>query len=680
VQPSSSCSVSGSNLNSAKRKVFLLLVPLVIACLISAHIYVNAQGPNYAGFLLILDHLFDLGIVLILLAVCVGVGKRLLASCRYTFNRPLEMLLFSVAIGCGTVSTVLLAIGFLSGLQPITLTVVLMFLALLAMSDILSLPRLLAHATLELKERSNIFSLLVFGIAASFMIAQALLPPTDWDDLMYHLRAPTQFLEAGRIYVPEDNLHVAFVQLVHMLYLPLLAYGSTSGPALLSAFFALLLGLAVFALSSRFFAGPTAAFSLALLWGNTMVLLVAITARLDVTLAYYLFLAHFALLKASSNWKCFYLSAVLLGFAVGLKHTALAYALALSPLIVWVAVRKKQSLGASIHSLFTFSLLALFGSLPWFTKNWLLFDAPLYPFFAQRKVDSWLAFIYPEHTFPLSLDPKIWTLLGEVRAPFNLIDLFLNPHILTVEPEALFYNTSPLFLGLVLWVIYYRKDTNLNWLMIPALSYLAALILFSPKTNLRYLMPVIAPFTIVAAHVTVCRLVTLVGLKRAVVLFQILLLVALWPAAKAMAVWTTTSTTFGYLAGFASRNDYLLNGVLPRASYPYANVVYYVNRHIPPGDKVLFLFEARGFYFDVPVIQDNLLTNWPLLASRASSLHCLESTGISHVLINRGALNYYLMRGLDPGTVQWDTFRQFEEECLVPVLEESNYVLYRVRK
>jgi hypothetical protein len=641
---------------------------------------VSAQGPNYAGFLLILDHLFNLSIVLILLAVCAAVGKRLLESCRFTFDRPLETLLFSAAIGCGAVSTVLLVIGFLSGLQPITLTVALMFLAFLARSDIVTLPRVLAHAIFALKERSNIFSLLVFGIAASFLIAEALLPPTDWDDLMYHLRVPAQFLEAGKIYVPEDNLHVAYVQLVHMLYLPLLSYGSTCGPAVLSALFALLLGLAVFALSSRFFEGPMAAFSLALLWGSTMILLVAITARLDVTLAFYLFLAHFALLKASSNWKCFYLSAVLLGFAVGIKHTALAYALALSPLIVWVALRKKQSLGALIHSLFTFSLLVLCGFLPWFVKNWLLLDAPLYPFFTQRRVDSWLAFIYPEKTFPPSLGPKIWTMLGEVRAPFNLIDLFLNPHALTVEPEAFFYRMSPLFLCLIFWGIYHRKDTNLNWLMIPALIYLTGLILFSPRTNLRYLMPVIAPFTIVAAYVTVCRLVILFGLKRALVLCHILSLVVLWPAAKAMAVWTTQRATFGYLAGLSSRNEYLLKGAWPGTGPAYANVVSYVNRHISSGDKVLFLFEARGFYFDVPIIQDNLITNWPLLASRVSSLKCLESTGISHVLLNRSTLNYYLIRGLDLATVQWDTFRQFEKDCLVAVLKESDYVLYRVRR
>ncbi|MGH7827633.1 MAG: hypothetical protein ACREQ7_20955 [Candidatus Binatia bacterium] len=627
-----------------------------------------------------MDHLFDVGIVLTLLALCAGIGKRLLTPCRCTFDRPSETLLFSAAIGCGTVSTILLVIGFLSGLQPITVTVVLMFLALLARRDILSLPRLLVDTTFELKERSNFLSLLVFGIAASFMVVQALLPPADWDDLMYHLRVPAQFLDAGRIYVPEDNLHVAFVQLVHMLYLPLLAYGSTSGPALLSAFFALLLGLTVFALSSRFFEGPTAAFSLALPWGSTMVLLVAITARLDVTLAFYLFLAHFALLKASSNWKCFYLSAVLLGFAIGVKHSAVIYTAALGPLIVWRAFSPTRSTAASTRCLMSFGLLLAISSLPWITKNWLMLQAPLYPFFAQKKLPSWLDFLYPGEYAPTSLNPKIWTMLGEVRAPFNFIDLFLNPLALTVEPEAFFYNMSPLLLCLVLWVIYYWRDTNLNWLMIPPLIYLAALICFSPRTNLRYLMPVIAPFTIVAVHVTICRLVILFGLKRAVVIFQILLLLALWPTAKAIAVWTTTRTTFGYLAGLVSRNNYLLNGAFAKTSYAYANVVSYVNRHIPPGDKILFLFEARGFYFDVPVIQDNLLTNWPLLANRASSLHCLGSTGISHVLFNRTALDYYLMRGLDANTVQLETFRQFEEECLLPVFEESGYVLYLVRK
>ena len=122
-----------------------------------------------------------------------------------------------------------------------------------------------------------------------------------------------------------------------MLYLPLLALGSSAGPALLSAFIAVLLGLAVFAFTARFLGDRTASLSLALLWGTTTLLLVAITPRLDVTLAFYLFLAHYALmlaLSSSSSRAPLYLSAVLLGAAIGIKYNALPYILGLAPRIL----------------------------------------------------------------------------------------------------------------------------------------------------------------------------------------------------------------------------------------------------------------------------------------------------------------------------------------------------------
>ena len=123
----------------------------------------------------------------------------------------------------------------------------------------------------------------VVAAVAVFLLVMAVAPPVDWDAQMYHLTIPNRFLERGSIYLPEDNLHTAFVGLIHMLYVPLLAAGSTSGPAILSALVALLVGLAVFSLAARFFDGPSASLSLALLWGTTTILLVAITRRVSVS-------------------------------------------------------------------------------------------------------------------------------------------------------------------------------------------------------------------------------------------------------------------------------------------------------------------------------------------------------------------------------------------------------------
>ncbi len=92
------------------------------------------------------------------------------------------------------------------------------------------------------------------------------------------------------------------------------------------------------------------------------------------------------------------------------------------------------------------------------------------------------------------------------------------------------------------------------------------------------------------------------------------------------------------------------------------------------------LFEARGFYLNVPVIQDNVLTNWPLLANRASKLDCLAGSGITHVLLNRSGLDYYLARGLNPRTARWEIFQEFAGKCLAPIFQETGYTLFEVRR
>ncbi len=42
------------------------------------------------------------------------------------------------------------------------------------------------------------------------------------------------------------------------------------------------------------------------------------------------------------------------------------------------------------------------------------------------------------------------TMLSEVRVPFNVVDLFLNPGALSIEGEAAFYFFSPVLLGSII--------------------------------------------------------------------------------------------------------------------------------------------------------------------------------------------------------------------------------------
>ena len=670
---------------SPKDWLVLLTVVLLFGGLAVAHIYVGTQGTDYAGALLFLDHLFDFGVALALLVICTGLGRFALARCNVVFDQPLEALTFATAVGAGIVATSILILGFLSGLYTLSLGLLLVLLAVLARKELGELPALTAQGLNYLKQNSGgrvplIFGTLVFGAAALFMIILALAPPVDWDALMYHVQVPAQFLQNHRVYLPEDNLHTALVGLVHILYLPLLAVGSSSGPALLNALLALMLGVGVFSLSARFLGGQTGSLSLALLWGTTTVLLVAISPRVDVTLGLYLFLAHYALLKAlsdPSDRTHFYLAAVLLGFALGIKYHALLYMLGLAPLMIWVVGSRTRNLTASVGPLVLFGLLVLAAALPWLVKNWILLRAPFHPFLAETTLQPWLIPFFGTHNVPPSVNPEIFQWIWEIRLPFNLRDAFFSPGRLTIELEGTFYHANPALLLLPLWVLF-LKNRTLNWLVIPAVGYLLALLISFPLTNLRYLIPAVAPLTIVSVYMAVRSCERFLSAGAARVLLVLLGGLALAPSGKAAYAWLSRTEALGYLIGVSSTEDYLATHLDPTVRQ-YAPLVRFVNGQLAEDSRILMLFEARGYYLNPSVIQDNQVTNWPLLAPKLAPDTCLEAAGISHVLLGTGALNYYVQGGLDPELIRWKAFQQFAERCLAPIYRGPAFVLFRLR-
>jgi hypothetical protein len=80
----------------------------------------------------------------------------------------------------------------------------------------------------------------------------------------------------------------------------------------------------------------------------------------------------------------------------------------------------------------------------------------------------------------------------------------------------------------------------------------------------------------------------------------------------------------------------------------------------------------------VPVLQDNAIDNWPLLAPRAAAPDCLRGTGITHVLLNVGALQLYQLHGVDLRLFQLDAFRRFAHRCLTPFYSHGGYALFQV--
>lgn len=578
-------------------------------------------------------------------------------------------------------ATAILILGALGGLSAPALGALILGFGVVARREVTSLPSLLRAGVRELREAVGVVGLALLAGIALLLLARAATPPVDWDSLMYHLRVPAQWLQAGRVYLPEDNLHAALDQLVHVLYVPLLAFGSPSAPALLSTLFALVLACAACAFARRFLHAETARFIPLLLWGSTLLPLVATTPRVDVTLALYLFLGHYALLLARqepAEPRFFDVSALLLGFAFGVKHHALAYAAALGPVVLWATLSTPGAASRRLRRLARFAAIGFAAALPWLLKNAILIGSPLYPLLSSRRMEPWLESLYAARGWPGRFPEGTARFLHDVREPVNLFDLFFEPGRLSIEVEASAYFLNALLLALPLWALF-RRDSTLKATGLPALAYVAILLLVSLTTNLRYLIPALVPLTLVATEVVV-RLAARGARPRFVrALLWTLTLAALWPTGRALRREVAAGPTAAYLSGALTRSEYLLRHREPEVS-AYGRIVAHVNRTLPTRSRVLMVLESRGFYVQRDVLQDNLLTNWPLLAPLVADGGCLEETAITHVLVNQAALRYYARRGLDPEALAWPEFLRFRDRCLALEHARSGFLLYRLRR
>lgn len=657
------------------------LLMLIVGILTLAHIAAWNSLDQITGARLILDHLFDIALAGVALLLITAIGKKALSAVRTGPDDPFATLTIATPLGAGFLGTGLLALGFTVGFGAFALLCFFVAVILVCGGQFRPAIRDYETAAQSLfavgRDPLRAFSIALFVPLAVFVIAYAATPPTDWDTLMYHLEVPAAFLRAGSIHVPEDNLHVSRTGLVNFLYVPLLALRSEAAPAILSALLAIVLGIGIFGYCRRFLSSTTAYASLATYWGATTLVLVSMTPRVDATMTLYLFSALLALMCARddpANTRLYYVAAALLGFGFATKFQTAVYAAGLSTLIVATAWRMDRT-GSAPRRVLVFGLVLSLVSAPWLLKNWALLGAPLYPLFAPRQFPPWLAELFGTSMVPPSVDPGLFDWVWDLRRPWNPGDAFLAPGRLTIEPEGRLYFTSPLVLAsvpaLLLW-----KQAGVRWLLVPAVLGLLGHLMLFPHSNPRYLLPAFVPLAVVGVHALSSALARGLGPAWSRRLTPIPLLLAVSPTLLACGIWIKTFDAGSNLTGTTSRASYLHR-------HPFTGELYemvdFVQTSTQDNSRVLTLFDARGYYFRGHAVQDNMERNWALLA-HLPDLDCLQGTDFTHVLVNRGSLEYFTDGGLDPSFLRWDRFRAFEIDCLELVRETEYLTLYSIRK
>jgi hypothetical protein len=134
-----------------------------------------------------------------------------------------------------------------------------------------------------------------------------------------------------------------------------------------------------------------------------------------------------------------------------------------------------------------------------------------------------------------------------------------------------------------------------------------------------------------------------------------------------------------YLVGCVSRSDYL-----SRVLGEHYQAMEKLEEIVPPGGRVLFLWEPRSYYSPTNAQPDAILDNWAHLRHRyrteARIAAHLREEGYTSVLLNQRGLDFVIEEGESPLPAEdVERLRAFIEKYLNLVGETRNYRIYELR-
>ena len=623
----------------------VLIVVIVFA--VYAHLKILPDRFNYHGSLALGARLFDLLLAVGLALLSLGVGRYVCERLKVEFSGVAEELAFSILIGSGVIGMGVMALGLVGLLRAAAVAPLLFIFLLLSIRRLGELRTLLRKGIKELTAAKWLIAvILLFASLITPLLLRAATPPYSPDEGIYQLAVPKLFVEQGRIFPTYDNFSGNMPMLIHMHYVVCLMAKAEIAAKIFSLLMAATTALTLYAFGKRFFGRVTGVFALFSFFAAGMIVEVAVTARIDVTLAGMLFATTYALIvwleTQSRSW--FYIAGIFGGFSLSLKYSAALWLLLLGVMLVVEGLRRKSPISAVIKDGAVFIAITVIISSPWYIKNAVWFHNPVYPYFTGEVTEYEAGklryfnledekriarhFERAQKEIPETLREQERTLAAYAaqrvkRNPFRFWEYFTRPDDYgTAEPGQ---TPNYLFLIAPLFLLSRRSRWAL-WLL--CLSVAFFILTAASAWVARYFLPLYPPLTVLTAH-TFSELAERLGRFRYAGL-----------ALAAMVVFIALTVVFGksqreirdkgviaYLTGYRSRLNFQ-SGTL--SSYRPAE---FINYQMPSGSKVLMIGEQLSYEIRRPCIMD---AGWDSIEWRRLLAHNESLDEVHQSLKNRG--------------------------------------------
>jgi 4-amino-4-deoxy-L-arabinose transferase-like glycosyltransferase len=689
----------------ASKKIAIVLVALVVLAAIAAHVYLGKGSDQARGFLAILDHFFDLILALGLFTVVLACGNFISQKLKLRFNGVAEEISFSVFTGTGAVALLVLILGLLEMLRPLPIAMLLFVLIVASRRSFSRIYELANRSVLTLAHsRETRVVAVIYLLLIAFFMLRAATPPNAPDELIYHLSVTNDFVKHGAVYPMFDNSLGNFPFLIHMIYAIGKLAGCEIAARLFSLFLAVTTSFGIFGFCSRYLTRRVAVVAMFAFFAGGMVVEVAVTSRIDVSLAGMLFMCTYAMVNYldSRERGWLWISALFAGFSLGIKHTAVIW-LGLVGLMYLVQrlASNRDRVANVIQSAIVYASLALVVASPWYLKNYVWFHNPVYPLLTgevaqfgplgvryfdkdnEQRLDAHFNTVRAKQPDLVKAQEQELTDASNARIdrhPLRWWEYFFEPRkYLMAEP---YHYPNYLFL-VIPFLIFVKRTRWLVWLLVLSLGFV-----FLVTWNswiARYLVPAYPALTVVAAY-------TLVGLADRIKQQKLIIFVLAGALGVIVAIGLKSMMTFNsfsYLAGITSRRQTV-------ARFTYYRPIEFINTQTPATARILVIGDQLSYGIERDYVGDEswFATKWRRLLVRNSSLaevtEDLMRQGFTHVLYSPELFKFAVLMGTQgTGGMEmitshqtspeyqvlrnWSTFTAYQQQYLEPVYEDSNH-------
>ncbi len=643
--------------------------------------------------------------------------------------QSLETIVLGSGLGFGAVGLLIFFLG-LTGLitKPVfygTATI----LTLIALPQLVALTRSPAHrltgspAHRLTRSLAHPLTLLYLALTLALGFTLALLPPTDWDGLFYHLTGPKLYIAAEGIKSGIDIPHLSFPGLFEMNYMMAMLLRGDVSAKLLHFIFALLLAGLVYLTAARLLNLKNSWLAVLFLFSMPMVLTLASWTYNDLALAFYQLAALYALLRwrfeterqgeggtrrggdkerrgqgeakkrpsthrpTRSPAHLLILGGVFCGLAMGLKYTSVVAPVTLGVLLLWNSWQQRYSLRRATGVVLRFALPALLVAAPWYVKNRFFTGNPVYPFvFDGIFWDEFRAAAYSGAGSGIGFD-----LFKLIALPVNLTLGIYDANYSDGRSGILFLAFLPLLLAY--GVFGYRKKSvpsAMRWLLFFALAQYAfwtlGVIWSAGLWQSRLLLPAFVALAPVMAWI-VQDLAHLDHPQFSLHNFLSLFIGAVLLLGLVDQLFTVGDgwiyyRPYAHLWGTETRPEYLR-----RRLGAHYKAMEAINDQLPANAVIEFLWEPRSYYCQKACHPDSILDKYGHLQylygqNAAAIAQAWQDKGVTHVLVFKWGLDFLLDENTATNAPRPDptVLEELKANYLEQVINvDGGYQIYQVK-